>query len=92
MSSLQQYNISIFVLPLLLLYRSRAPDVPRSYVLDIISATLTVPANQIADKGRDKKAYVRSDPVDASAPSPDEKVRFTYDLYRTTKVEVRGKE
>lgn len=43
---------------------------------------------QIAEKEREKKAVVKQDPVDARAPSLDEKVRFTYNLYRTTTVQV----
>lgn len=50
---------------------------------------LLLRVTQIAEKEREKKSVTRPDPVDASAPSLDEKVRFTYDLYRTTKVEVR---
>eukprot|EP00904_Undaria_pinnatifida_P012343 jgi/Undpi1/8239/HiC_scaffold_25.g10709.m1 len=42
----------------------------------------------IADKEREKKPSLRLDPIDARPPTLDEKVRFTYDLYRTTKVEV----
>ncbi|CAM9209877.1 unnamed protein product [Ascophyllum nodosum] len=44
--------------------------------------------SKIAEKEREKKAVVKQDPVDARAPALDEKIRFTYDLYRTTKAEV----
>ncbi|CAN0012736.1 unnamed protein product [Ectocarpus sp. 6 AP-2014] len=41
-----------------------------------------------AEKERDRKPSARSEPVNTKAPTLDEKVRFTYDLYRTTKVDV----
>lgn len=43
---------------------------------------------QIAEKERSKKPTAKSEPVSTKAPTLDEKVQFTYDLYRTTKVEV----
>lgn len=45
--------------------------------------------DQIAEKEREKKAVIRADPVDARAPSLEEKIRFTYNLYKAKKNEVR---
>lgn len=45
-------------------------------------------ACQIAEKERDRKPTAKAEPVNTKAPTLDEKVRFTYDLYRTSKIDV----
>ncbi|CAM9239893.1 unnamed protein product [Pylaiella littoralis] len=43
---------------------------------------------KIAEKERQRKPTSKSEPVSTKAPTLEEKVRFTYDLYRTTKINV----
>ncbi|CAN0205208.1 unnamed protein product, partial [Hapterophycus canaliculatus] len=43
---------------------------------------------KVAEKERDRKPNAKAEPVNTKAPTLDEKVRFTYDLYRTTKIDV----
>lgn len=43
---------------------------------------------QIAEKERDRKPTAKAEPMNTKTPTLEEKVRFTYDLYRANKIDV----
>lgn len=61
---------------------------PAASALSPLAAGCAV--NQIAEKERDRKGMgqLKAEPVNTKAPTLEEKVRFTYDLYRTNKIDV----